>query len=112
MIFDNELSADIDVLNEDVPSELKSVMVEALKKRPLLEKYRFRDLPPIAKFKELVIKELVVRRPVLTVLAKVDKPKSVTGLKNNDVPKRVLVFIKPGILKLNELIEIVLREVD
>jgi hypothetical protein len=38
MIFDNELRADIDVLNEDEPRELKRVIVEELKKRPLLEK--------------------------------------------------------------------------
>jgi hypothetical protein len=110
--FDNELSADIEVLNEDEPSELKRVIVDALKYIPLLERYKPSTLPPIAKLIELVIKELVVKRPVLTVLANVDTPTSSREFRNREVPTNVLTFNNAPILRLNELIDIVLREVD
>ena len=50
-------------------------------------------MPPTEKLIELVMKELVVRIPVLTVLAKVDRPKSLSGFKYRDVPNSVLAFI-------------------
>jgi hypothetical protein len=70
MISCNELSADIVVLNEDVPRELNCVIEDILKRRSPSMKWSAAE--PILKVIELALNELVAKRPVLTLLATVD----------------------------------------
>lgn len=98
MMSCKELSADIVVLNEEVPRELNCVMEDILKRRSPFITYR--AVLPILKVIELVLNELVVRRPVLTVEAKVELLELFVGSIKREVPKRVLAFIEPAILIL------------